>query len=206
MSNKGVLWSSELVSGFSLLYLQLLVSSCILQGESKLEERMTRVIYVFFMFHITAGLHAEWTGQSWEQPLLWDLTGKNSEWSERKGWSHEVWAPQSNLSSRTACVLSVPCHRRQRAPATLKWTESKEQLIHQFSRVIIYEICRWCLKALAKSVCLLWLRITVSVCLWEVASAVDVPQNFPPIKRDITFPVFSLVQKVLCDQKRCENS
>lgn len=34
------------------------VSSCILQGENKLEERMTRITYVFFMFHIAEGIHA----------------------------------------------------------------------------------------------------------------------------------------------------
>lgn len=33
------------------------VSSCILQGEGKLEERMKRIIYVFFTFQVAEGLH-----------------------------------------------------------------------------------------------------------------------------------------------------
>lgn len=42
-------------------------------------------------------------------------------------------------------------------------------------------------------VCLL--PLAVSIFLWKVSGAVDVPQNFTPIKRDILFPAFSLVQR-----------
>lgn len=75
-------------------------------------------------------LWPSWTGHPWEKPPPWDFTGTDCEWSERNGWCHEVWAPHSNPSSRTVCVLSVPCHRPQRAPITLKWTQSKEKPIH----------------------------------------------------------------------------
>lgn len=50
-------------------------------------------------------------------------------------------------------------------------------------------------KSISK-VCLLPLAQNSSFCfLGKVAGAVDVPENFIPIKTDSLFPAFSLVQK-----------